>query len=493
MLYDVKAPIDNYDPGVKEYDAIFIGGGAGGRFGSSYFRAMGGNQLTIDADDHLGGKCPKNACVIHHYLFDIAVEMDQARLLAEKSWYPKVPERVEIIPMLQDFLNGRSSVYDFMYWQSKNQLNMQFILNRRAEILDKNTVRVEGREFKTKNLVIGTGSRAAIPPVPGIDLKGVETYETFLDLDYEPKDVVVVGASKTGLPWSSFFQAIGCRTTLVEMVPILSNFNLDDDVRDFVIEMMKYRGLRILDRTTLVSIDGRNGHVDSVTVCGPDGMEEVIKADMVFLGTGCVPNSEIAEPLGVAVGPRREIAVDSRMRSSVPGVYAIGDVTGGPMEMWKARKAGMTAAKNILGREAELDIEFFPDFLHTTYEITWVGMTEKEARERFGKVAVVAMPVKNYPVPLPLPVAERSMLLGHILPELTGFQKVIYEVKSRRLVGAHHVGYGAKDAFQYLAYMIQKGATADDMADLNELFLNPTHFIQLTRLRAGRDSLEDLA
>lgn len=85
------------------------------------------------------------------------------------------------------------------------------------------------------------------------------------------------------------------------------------------------------------------------------------------------------------------------------------------------------------------------------------------------------------------------MLLAHNHPELTGFQKVIYDARTRRLVGAHHVGYGAKDAFQYIAYMIQKGATIDDMANLKELFLNPTHFIQLSRLRAGMTSLVDLA
>jgi len=493
MLYDSSKPIDNYDSSVKEYDVIFIGGGAGGRFGSSYLRAMGGEQLTIDKDDHLGGKCPKNACVIHHYLFDIAVELDFARLFDNKKWYPKIPAsngKVEIVPMIRDFLEGRNHAYDYMYYQSKNQLGVKFILNRKAEILDKNTVGVEGKIFKTKNLVIGTGSRAAIPNVPGKDIKGVYTYEDFLDLDYEPKDVVVVGASKTGIPWASFFNAVGCNTTLVEMSPLLSAFDLDEDVKEYVIEGMKFRGMRIMDNTMLMGING-NGLVESVTVRGKDGNEETIKADMVFLGTGCIPNSEVAKPLDIQIGKRNEIVIDRTMKTTTSGVYAIGDVTGGPMEMWKARKAGMVAAKNILGIHAELDTDFFPDFLHTTYEITWIGMTEKEAREKLEKVFVIRMPVKDYPSHLPIPLAERSMLLSHIHPGLNGMQKAIYDAETRRLVGAQHVGYGGKDSFQYLEYMIRKRITIDEMANLNELFINPTHFIQLSRLRAGMKSLVD--
>jgi dihydrolipoamide dehydrogenase len=494
MLYNYFEPMDNYDPSTNEYDVIFVGGGAGGRFGSTYFKAMGGKQLTIEKDGHLGGKCPKNACVIHHYLFDIAVELDLARILDDKKWYPKLPTgkgKVEIVPMIEDYLKGRDEAYDVMYYQSKSQLNLEFILNREAEIVDKNTVIVDGKTFKTKNLVIGSGSRAAIPNVPGKDLSGVYSYANFLELDYEPKNVVVVGASKTGMPWASFFNAVGCNTTMIDMNPFLTAFNLDDEIKEYIIDGMKLRDMNLMENTALSSING-NGHVESVTVERKDGSKETIKADMVFVGTGCIPNSEIAAPLGVEIGGGNEIVVDSHMKTSVPGIYAIGDVTGGPMEMWKARKAGMVASKNILGMEADLDITSFPDFLHTTYEITWVGMTEKEAREKLEKVFVIRMPIKDYPGHCPIPLAERTMLLSHIHPGLNGMQKAIYDGETRMLLGAQHVGYGAKDSFQYLDHLIRKGITIDEIANMNELFLNPTHYIQLSRLRAGMKSLVDL-
>ena len=181
------------------------------------------------------------------------------------------------------------------------------------------------------------------------------------------------------------------------------------------------------------------------------------------------------------------------MQTRIPNVYASGDVTGGIMEMWKARQAGMVATKNILGNPAELETDIYCDCLHSFYETSWVGMTEKEAKEKLDRVFTVTMPIKGYPNLNPLPVAEGSMLYAHQWPELTGFQKIVYDAKTRKIVGAQHVGYGGKDSFQYLLYMIKKGATIDEIANLTELFLNPTHFIQLSRLRAGMKNLVDLA
>jgi dihydrolipoamide dehydrogenase len=237
-----------------------------------------------------------------------------------------------------------------------------------------------------------------------------------------------------------------------------------------------------------------NGRVSGVRVQLADGAEVTLDTDFVFIGTGERPHSQqYVDVLGVEVDDRGFITVDSRMRTSVPGVYAIGDLIGSPMEMFKARKCGMTAARNIMGELYEFDFTEYPDFLHTTYEVTWVGLTEAEARDQYDDVVVIQMPPKDIrDDELALPCAEGSMLYAFTRPELTGMQKCIYDGKTRLLLGAHHVGFGAKDAFQYLDHLIKKGITIDEMGELNELFLNPDHFIQLSRLRAGNSNLVDL-
>ena len=125
-----------------------------------------------------------------------------------------------------------------------------------------------------------------------------------------------------------------------------------------------------------------------------------------------------------STGERGEILVDKHMRTSVPNVYAIGDLIGPPMEIFKARRSGVTAARNIMGEEAEFDWTDYPDFLHSTYEMTWVGLSEQEARERYDNVTVIQMPPKGVPFgDIPLPCAEGTMLYAFQFPELSGFQK----------------------------------------------------------------------
>jgi dihydrolipoamide dehydrogenase len=274
--------------------------------------------------------------------------------------------------------------------------------------------------------------------------------------------------------------------------------HVDEDLRQYVVEGMRKRGMTILEQAHPVRVNGKDGRVASVTVRLASGEEVDLETDFVFMGTGERPSlGQAREVLGIEVAETGRVVVNKRMQTSVPGVYAVGDMIDGPMEMFKARKSGVTAARNIMGEDLEFDYTEYPDFLHTTYEVTWVGLTEAEARAARDDVIIIQMPpyVENLDTPhLPLPCAEGTMLFAFRRPELSGFQKLVVDGTSRRVLGAHHVGYGAKDAFQYLDYLIHRpeGLTIDQLGWMNELFLNPEHFVQLSRLRAGRTHLKNL-
>jgi 2-oxopropyl-CoM reductase (carboxylating) len=497
----VGEPIYNVDRrDARPFDAIFVGGGAGGRFGSAYLRARGGRQVTVDRWPFLGGSCPHQACVPHHLFSEAARELDLARWLAGTLWYPEFDgKRASILDVVELFRNGRNAAHAFMNWQSKEQLGMEYILNASATVIDEHTVEVAGERFQARNLVLGTGARTEIPEVDGIGLLGVFDFASLVEkLDYEPNRCVIVGGSKVAVEYGAFFQAAGCPTTIVTRSPLMrtpSLHHVDEDLRQFVVDGMRRRGMTILEGATPVEVVG-NGRVAAVDVRLANGTVERLPTDFVFLGTGERACSEpFVASLGVNTDERGSIVVDARMRTSVPGVYAVGDLIGPPMEMFKARKCGMTAARNIMGEPYEFDFSEYPDFLHSTYEVTWVGLTEAEARERYADVAVIQMPPPGvHPSDIPLPCAEGSMLLAFTHPELTGFQKCVIDAASRRIVGLHHVGFGAKDAFQYLDHLLRRpgGLPIDELAEMNELFLNPEHFIQLCRLRAGNVALSDL-
>ena len=491
------------DDGAGTYDAIFIGGGAAGRFGSAYLKAMGGRPLAIDRWPFLGGSCPHQACVPHHLFSEAAALLDRERWLGGQLWFrPESEVRASILELIEVFRKGRGSAHAFMNWQTKTQLEAEYILNASARALDPHTVEAVGRTFHTRNIVLALGARQN--PIdatvcPGGDLPGVFDFATLVeDLDYEPRRCVIIGGSKVAVEYGSFFQAAGCQTTILTRSPLLRTSNLhhvDEDVRLYVLDGMRQRGIEVIEGGTPLEIKGTD-RVEAVVARGPDGETLHFECDFVFNGTGETPNSELpVEWLGVEVGPRGEVVVDRRMRTSVEGVYAAGDLIGAPMEMFKARKCGMTAAKNIMGQPYEFDFSEYPDFLHTTYEMSWVGLTEDEARQQCDDVIVIQMPPKGVPFgDVPLPCAEGTMLYAFMKPELSGFQKCVIDGETRRILGFHHVGYGAKDAFQYLDHLMRRpgGITIDEMGQMNELFLNPEHFIQLCRLRAGRGELVDL-
>ena len=213
-----------------------------------------------------------------------------------------------------------------------------------------------------------------------------------------------------------------------------------------------------------------------------------------FSGSASGRAHELAvEALGVAVDSTGAVLVDERLRTSVPNVYAVGDLIGAPMEMFKARKSGTYAARAIMGEDVTYRPADWPDFLHTHYEVSWLGLGEEEARRRYRNVVVLKMPPDNpNGLDIGLPASDRTMLYAMARPHMSGFQKLILDGDSRRVIGAHHVGYGAKDAFQYLNAMVKRGLTIDELGDMDELFLNATYFIQLARLRAGQSVLRSM-
>ncbi len=480
----------------REFDAIFLGGGAGGRFGSAYLRAMGGRQLIVEKWPFLGGSCPHNACVPHHLFSECAAELMLQRTFGGQFWFQDMEGVVTSIKDVVDlFRRGRVGPHAIMNYQSKEQLDLEYVLNAPGRIVDARTVEVAGRTFRAKNLILGTGARSRILDVPGKDLKGVYTYENFVEtLDYEPSEtVVVIGGGKTAVEYGSFFSATGRRTVMVVRSQVLKLIP-DAETRNYTVTRMKEEGVEVLEGSRVTRIEGdRNGKVRAVAIETPNGTE-VVETNFVFMALGEVPNSEMsAKALGLAIGPRNEVVVNSRLETSVPGVYAIGDLIGGPMEMFKARKSGTYAARNVMGLESHYHAKDYPDFLHTHYEVTWLGLGEEEARAKYRDVVIIKMPPDN---PdgwnIGLPASDRSMLYAFAAARKSGFQKLVIDGDSRRVVGAHHVGFGAKDGFQYLAVLVRQGLTIDALGDMDELFLNPSHFIQLARLRAGGRHLIDL-
>ena len=160
------------------------------------------------------------------------------------------------------------------------------------------------------------------------------------------------------------------------------------------------------------------------------------------------------------------------------------------MEMWKSARRH-DGSQEYPRQSRRIPDRAVRDTLHTFYETTWVGMTEKEAKEKVGQVLVVRMPIEGYKNWLPLPLCEGTMEFAHQWSDLSGYQKIIYDAKTRKFLGDQHLGYGGKDAFQYLLYLLKKGDHRR-YSQPYRAFHQPYAFIQLSRLRSGMKNLVDL-
>lgn len=488
-----------------EYDAIWFGGGAAGRFGAAFQKAMGGKPLIVEKKC-LGGECHVCRCAFENFVADQSSMAEILRLYSGKSWYPKFDLRnISMAKAVETYRKvGQPSFKDTMKHQTETQLGIEVAWGE-GRIIDKNTAEVNGKIYKGKNLVIGTGSRPTMPDIPGIDLPGVITYRDHPEIRKDPKKMVVIGGGKIGIGKAAMFAPFNIDVTILEKYTCLPKW--DRDIRNFVFRDFKRRGIKVYQGADVKEIKGK-GKVEAVVAEIEDKKIE-FPCDTVMMSIGLTPNSEPAMPLGVKIGRGNEIIIDEGCGTNVPGIYAVGDVAGPPYFMAVARKRGMIAAKNIMGKKAKWDDSLpLPDHIYLPpLEAAMVGLTEAEAREKYGDVVLIQVPWGPKPKdPKPeeyypgfenqgLPVCGRMHTLSLLYygQGRNGLVKAIVDPLSRKYVGFHSIGDGAKTAFQYLSYLLKIGWTIDQMADLHEIFLNAEHFIQLSRLIAGQKELKGFA
>ncbi|HEY3241066.1 MAG TPA: FAD-dependent oxidoreductase, partial [Acidimicrobiia bacterium] len=299
----------------RPYDAIFVGGGAAGRFGGAFLQARGGRALIVDKWPFLGGSCPHEACVPHHVFSDCARELDLQRWFSGQLWFPEFdPKKVSILEVIDLFKAGRGGAHAIMNLQTKDQLGVEYILNAPATVIDPHTVEVAGETFTARALVLGTGARTLLPEIPGIRMRGVFDFASLLnDLDYEPSRCVIIGGSKVAIEYGSFFQAAGVQTTILTRSPLMTTQSLhhvDEGLRRYVIEGMELRGIEIIDGIEPLEVLG-NGKATGVRFRTRAGTEETRDCDFVFVATGERALSQpFVDALGVEVDERQNIKVD---------------------------------------------------------------------------------------------------------------------------------------------------------------------------------------
>ena len=321
-----------------------------------------------------------------------------------------------------------------------------------AELVGAGTVRVAGEELTSERVLIATGSRTAVPPIEGIgDVDWID-HVSALELTELPESMLVVGGGPVGLEFAQIFARFGTSVTIVQGADRISPRS-DDDASAVLHAALEDDGIEILVSAKLERVR-REGAEIVATV----GSEERRVASLL-LASGRAPNLEALrlDDLGIE-RDRAGILVDERMRTSVDGVWAVGDVTGRyqftPIAQYQAR----IAVDDMFGlSDRTADYSVLPTSIFTEPELAGVGLTEREARDRGIDHETVTHDIKY---------VQRSSYKE----QKRGLYKIVYETGTRRVLGLHVVAPNAGEIVQGFSLGLRLGATVDDLAAMHHVF-----------------------
>ena len=444
-------------------DLAIIGGGPGGYVAAERAGAAG-LQTVLFEKRELGGVCLNEGCIptktllysakvynyaVHGGDYGVSVEgasYDYGKIVGRKDKVVK-----KLVGGVKAKMKGAGV---------KVVKGDAVIEGRSAEGI---TVRCGEESYTVRNLLICAGSEAMVPPIPGLKEAGdvIVTNREILALKEQPKELVVIGGGVIGMEFAAFYNTLGTKVTVVEMLPKILG-PLDDEISTSLQAVYAKRGIQFNPRCKVTGIEG-----NTVVYEDPDGKVCRVSGDKILVSVGRRANISGygLESLGVEMllnrgGKPCGIKVDDRMRTNVPGVYAAGDVTGFSMLAHTASREGEVAVNNILGKQDHMRYDAIPGIVYTNPEVAGVGLTEEQAKASGRDYAVVK---------LPMTYAGR-FIAENEHPE--GICKLIVGKKYHEVLGAHMMGNPCSEIIHSMCMAIENEMTLEQLQEV--VFPHPT-------------------
>jgi len=413
----------------NNYDVIVIGAGPGGYVAAIRAAQLGKKTAIIDKQ-WLGGVCLNVGCIPSKSLLKNA---DVAHTLLKRG---------KELGFSFENLNLDFSVAVKRSRQVSNRLvkGIGFLMKKNkidvhmgtAKMIAKDSVEVTAEdgsvsEFKAANIIVATGASAMVPPAWKVDGEKVVTYLEAITQEKLPESVVIIGSGAIGVEFATVWNSYGVDVTIVEMLPRIVPME-DDAVSAELAKALKKRKIKMLTGHKVESVEATKVGV-KVTVSAGDE-EKIIEAEQALVAIGFRPNSTNIglEEVGVQISERGFVEIDEKMATNIPGIWAIGDVTGKLMLAHVGSAMGIVAAEHIAGHETvELNYEMMPRATYCQPQVASFGITEAQAIERGHKIKVSKF---NF--------QANGKALG--LGEYAGWVKLIVDEKYGEILGAHMIG-----------------------------------------------------
>ena len=433
------------------YDLIILGAGPAGYVAAEHAGGMGKKVLLIEKD-RLGGVCLNQGCIPTKSFLNSAKLYAHAKgsgvfgvTVKEAVFdYSVMKTRTE---KLQDTL--RSGIAALMH---KNKVE---VLNGTGIVVDKNRIQVDERIYEGENLLLCPGSHPVFPAIPGLkDNPAVVNSTGILTAAAPAENLAIIGGGIIGVEFACFHALIGKQVTIIEMLPQLCG-NLDRELSVTVQRKLESRGVIVHTGARIEKVAG-----NSVLFTDKQGAAQTVSADLILATTGRAANLDGIglERLNLAMD-QRHIVVNERAETSLPGVYAAGDVTGRFQLAHFASRQGLVAVNNMFGLPGICRETAIPAVIYLDPEVASVGLTEVQAKERGIKTRTLKMPLNAS---------------GRFLAETDGERGFVKAVLGERdeLLGMHIVGPYASEMIGAACLMLENEMRAKDIREI--VFPHPT-------------------
>lgn len=435
----------------KGCQVVVIGSGPGGYLAAIRMAQLKKDVILVESEPSLGGICLNEGCIPSKALIHAA---DFYTDTQTSTSFGVTVEQVSFdLPKLIAWKDGivKRLTGGVMSLCTKNGAE---VLRGRARFISDRQVEVAGPEgvqvVQFEQAVIATGSVPFDLPGFARDGETVIGSKEALGLLDMPQKLVVIGGGYVGLELGSVYRKFGAEVAVVEFFPELLGQH-DPEVREALTRRLKALGIKLYLGHRAMSLE--KGSPSKVTIQDRDMKTTVLEADKVLMSVGRVPNINGLglKEAGVAQDPKGFIQVNSRMETNVPGIYAIGDVVGGPLLAHKAYREAKVAAEVIAGEASAFDNLVIPAVVYTDPEVAWAGLSEMEARAQGFNVVTGTFPFR---------ASGRAMTLN----DTEGFVKTVADADTKRILGIHIVGAGASELVSEGALAIEMGAFLDDLS-----------------------------
>ncbi|MGV8136248.1 MAG: dihydrolipoyl dehydrogenase [Mangrovibacterium sp.] len=438
----------------NQFDLAIIGGGPAGYVAAERAGAKGLRVVIFDKRA-LGGVCLNEGCIPTKTLLNSAKILESAHEAAGygiqvgsvSADFEKIMKRKDKV--VRKLVAGVGA--KMKHAKAEVVMADAVIKEKRGAVI---TVAAGGSEYTASRLLICSGSEAAVPPIPGLDLAQIVTNREILQLKELPESLVIIGGGVIGTEFADFFNAMGTTVTVIEMLPEILT-GVDEDIAAFVRNEFTKRGIRYHLQAKVTKLNGKE------VIFEKEGQVHSVTGDQVLLSVGRRPNvAGIGlENIGVEFSPRG-IKIDQHCRTNIPNVYAAGDITGFSLLAHTASREGEVAVNHMLGRKDVMRYNAIPGVVYTHPEIAGVGLTESAAKAQGTEVEIRRLPMAY---------------AGRFIAEnegKDGFCKVIVGKKYKEILGIHLVGGACSEMIWGACALIEAQLRVQDVQEI--VFPHPT-------------------